>query len=89
MTSECLIQNIVAQIQLAKATRKFGEDSRIEIFLNNRAYSMLMGYCGRAYSSKQTLKTIYGHRVHVVHDVDSGVPEFWLGEKCELREFDT
>lgn len=81
MTSECLLQNIVAQIHLAKATRKFEDDSKIEVFLNDRAYSVLIPLLHLNRFSYSTDIEIYGHKVHVVNDVDCGFPKFWLGEQ--------
>lgn len=89
MTPECLIQNIMAQIKFAEASCRFGESKNIEVFINDRAYSMLIPLLYLNRFSYSTDIEIYGHKVHVVNDVDSGFPEFWLGEKCELREFES
>lgn len=89
ITSECLLRNIIAQINFAEATRKFGESKNIEVFINNRAYAMLARYCEVYSHPTQTFEKIYGHRLHVVNDKDNGFPEFWLGEKCRLREFES
>lgn len=88
MTSECLLQNIMAQIKFAEASNKFGKNKNIEVFLNDRAYSMLIPLLYLNRFSYSTDIEIYGYKVHVVNDADSGVPEFWFGEKCGLREFD-